>query len=198
VQPHEDPARWDELIAGVAPESVLVVIDRAMGAGVRAYCSAEDVWQETLAAAWRDRAQHRWEGPGPYRAWLLAIARNRIRDVARALSADKRGAGERPVLFSGMNLPEGASLSSVLPAGSVTPSRVAGHREQAAVLAKALDGLDDEFRDVVRLHLFEGRAMPDVARELSLEVHVARYRFRKGAAALAHAVRALRSSSAGR
>ncbi len=52
--------------------------------------SAEDIWQETLCMAWRDREKHRWQGPRSYRGWLLAIAKNRIRDAADRMDAKKR------------------------------------------------------------------------------------------------------------
>jgi RNA polymerase sigma factor (sigma-70 family) len=195
LPPHRDPARWDELIAGVSPETILVVIEREMGAALRAHCQPEDVWQETLAVAWRDRAQHDWTGTRAFRGWLVAIAKNRVKDVARAMTREKRGGDARPTLFSGMDVPEGATLSQLLPAGSSTPSRVAAHREEARIIAKALEALPEETREVVRLHLLEELKMDDVAARLGVAVHVARYRFLKGAEAYARALRSLRSGS---
>lgn len=195
--PHCDPARFDEVIASITPESILVVIERAMGETVRRWCGPEDVWQETLVCAWRDREQHRWEGPRAYRSWVITIAKNRIRDIARGLSREKRGGGEAPVLLSALAPSDGGSIASLLPAGSTTPSRVAGHLEQSRLLAASLDSLDDDVRDVVRLHLFEDRRMEDVARELGLSIDTAWRRFRKGAAAYARKLQSLRTQAGG-
>src|SRR5262245_4662315 len=134
LAPHRDPRRFDEVVAGVSPESLLVVIERAMGPLLRQLLTPEDVWQETLALAWRDGAQHAWTGPRAYRAWLVTIAHNRLRDLARTLTREKRGAGERPLLFSGIAPDASASLSALLPAGSTTPSRIAGASEQAQLM----------------------------------------------------------------
>jgi RNA polymerase sigma-70 factor (ECF subfamily) len=193
--PHCDPRRFDEVVASVSPESLLVVIEHCMGPALREQVTAEDLWQETLALAWRDRAQHTWTGARAFRAWLVTIAKNRIRDVARTLGRDKRGAGERPLLFSGIAADGSASLSALLPAGSTTPSRIAGAREQAQLIRAALAELPEELREIVRLHLFEEQTMGEVARALGITIDTAWYRFRKGAALYAQSLRVLRSQS---
>jgi RNA polymerase sigma factor (sigma-70 family) len=194
--PHCDAGRFDECVASVEPASLLVVIEREMGPAARSFCAPEDVLQETLAQAWRDREQHTWEGPRAYRAWLLAIARNRIRDIARTASRDKRGGGTSPVPFSGLAPASGGSLSDLLPAGSVTPSRVASAQEEARLLRDALESLPETLRDVVRMHHFEGLTVQAIAERLSVEHLVARHRFRKGLALFSEKLEFLRSRSA--
>lgn len=193
--PHRDPRRFDEVVASVSPESLLVVIERAMGPLLKDHCTPEDVWQETLALAWRDGAQHSWTGARAYRAWLITIANNRIKDLVRTLSREKRGAGERTLLFSGIAVDEARSLSALLPAGSTTPSRIASAGEQARIMREALAQLPPELGDVVRLHLFEERTMEEAARELGITIDAAWYRFRKGAELYARSLGALRSQS---
>ncbi len=195
LPPHCDPRRFDELIASISPESLLVVIERSMGPAVTAACSVEDIWQETLAVAWRDREQHSWNGPRDYRSWLITLARNRVRDLARTLSRDKRGGGERPVLFSGLEFGAVSALDQLLPAGSTTPSRVAGARERAHLMAEALAALPEELGDVVRLHLFEEQTMEAAAAALAITLDQAWYRFRKGSALYAKRLALLRSQS---
>ena len=162
---------------------------------MNAACSAEDIWQETLAVAWRDRAQHRWSGPRDYRSWLISIARNRIRDLARALGRDKRGGGERPALFSGLEVGGASRLEQLLPAGSTTPSRIASAREQAQLMGEALASLPAELGDVIRRHLFEEETMEAVAVALSVTLDQAWYRFRKGSTLYARRLAQLRSQS---
>ena len=91
VPPHEDSGYWDQLLESVGPASILVVIGSWLSPSLRAAISPEDIWQETLCGAWRDRSQHRWEGVGAFRKWLFKIARNRIRDANRRVQAAKRG-----------------------------------------------------------------------------------------------------------
>lgn len=189
--PHADAAQFDALVEAVGPESCLVVIARMMSAELLAWSSAEDLWQDALALAWRDRAQHRFEGVGAYRRWLLAIARNRARDLARQVGSEKRGAGRRAELFGEMR--DARALSSFLPPDSRTPSRIAGCAERAQRMREALASLPEELEPVVRLHLFEERTMESIADELGLHLAAAWRRFRKGAALYGAALEALRT-----
>lgn len=200
--PHADPAQFDAVIEAAGPDTAIAVIDRMMGVAVRGACEAEDVWQEALALAWRDRAQHVWQDVATYRRWLLAIARNRVRDIARAASREKRGGGARHALFSELGAPsagsEAASLSQYLPPGSVTPSRVAGARERSKIVLAALAALPDDLEPVLRLHLLEERPMEDVAGELGIGVSAAWHRYRRAAVLYAQRLRALRLDSRAR
>ncbi|MCE9635333.1 MAG: hypothetical protein K8T90_06455 [Planctomycetes bacterium] len=193
--PHADPSQFDLVIEAAGPDTAIAVVHRMMGASVLAYCAPEDVWQEALALAWRDREQHAWIDVSNYRRWLLAIARNRVRDIARSISREKRGGGAKHELFSEMGSPSGTSLSQMLPPGSVTPSRVAGARERSRIVLDALAALPDDVEPVLRLHLLEEKPMEEVAAELSIGVSAAWHRYRRGAALYAQRLRALRSVS---
>ncbi|MCE9635330.1 MAG: RNA polymerase sigma factor [Planctomycetes bacterium] len=180
LPPHMDPARFDALLESVGPEEILVIIARAMGPALRGRFEPEDVWQETLASAWKDRATHTWESPTAYRRWLVVIAKNRIHDLARAGSRLKRGGENATGLFSERKPAESVSLADVLPAGSVTPSRVAQHNERSRLMLAALDELPADVEPVVRLHLFEDRTMESIAEELGIHLAAAWRRLRKG------------------
>jgi RNA polymerase sigma factor (sigma-70 family) len=191
--PHCDPLQWDRLIESVGGDALLVVIEREMGRAVGLHSTAEDVWQETLALAWRDREQHSWESVRAYRAWLLAIARNQVAALARRMAADKRGGGEATGLFSDLTGGGAQPLSALQPAGSTTPSALAGARERSHILGEALASLPEDFEPVVRLYLFEERPMQQIADELGLGLAAAWYRFRKGSELYAQALEVLRT-----
>ena len=178
--PHTDPSRWDQIIEEVGPASVLVVIRSSMSKSLRVHCPPEDLWQETLVLAWRDRAQHCWQGSAAFRAWLFEIARNRIRDAARRIEAEKRGAGRRVAHFSELRGSQSGSLSALLPPDSVTPSRICLHVERASAMEKALAALPPELEPVVRMHLLEGLSMALIAERLGIGLSAAWHRFRKG------------------
>jgi RNA polymerase sigma factor (sigma-70 family) len=195
AEPHRDPARFDAVVEAAGPDSCIVVLEGWMGAAVRGWCQAEDVWQETLAVAWRDRGQHTWKGVRAWRGWVLGIARNRVTDIARRAAAEKRGGGVRHALFS--DLEGGGSgerrLSDFLPPGSSTPSRIASAKERSLRMQAALEGLSAEQRDVLRLYLFEERTMEDVAATLGISLSAAWGRFRRGSEAYAASLRDLDS-----
>ena len=181
---HSDSASdWERLIESVDPASLLLVIDRRMTAALKTVVTAEDILQESLLHAWRDRKRFEWQGIKSFRAWLLTIADHRIQDAADRTAADKRGGGRRDVPLAAYGGGGGATTTSDvpdLPAGSTTPSRLAAYREQAEVMRAALDDLPEEYRDIVRLRLFEHCALEEIAARLGLGASAVRHRFRKG------------------
>jgi len=175
------PQAWERLIESVKPASLLLVIEGRMGAGLKSALTAEDILQEALLHAWRDRERFEWRGVASFRAWLLGIIAHRILDAADRGSAGKR-AGSPVVAFSALD-GMGATTSageSGLPAGSTTPSRLASYREEAEVMRLALAGLPEEFREIVGLRLFEQCPLEEIAARLDLGVESVRHRFRKG------------------
>ncbi len=178
--PHQDPNAWDRLIERVGSGSILVLISSWMSMRLKQQLSAEDIWQETLCMAWRDREKHRWQGPRSYRGWLLAIAKNRIRDAADWMDAQKRGGDRRVETFSALVGSRDGSISALLPARSTTPSRIAQHAERAAAMAAALGSLPSELEQVVRLRLFEQLSMRCVAESLGIPLPTAKKRMLRG------------------
>ena len=177
VAPHRDPTEWGRLVESLDVASIFVVIGGWLSAKLRGEITAEDIWQETLWCSWRDREQHEWRNLAAWRAWLLSIARNRVRDAGRSLGRTKRG-GDRQIAPFSMLAAD--SVSSLLPPGSTTPSRVAGFRERARAMEIALDSLDEDLRTVVRMRLFEEIPMRAVAAELGLPLSTAKERLLRG------------------
>ncbi len=180
--PHQDPQAWDRLIESVGSVSILVLISSWMSKRLKQQLGPEDIWQETLGMAWRDRELHRWQGLRSYRAWLLGIAKNRVRDAAEWMEAKKRGGDRKVEAFSTLVGSGDGSISGLLPPGSTTPRRVAGHRERAVVMDVALCSLPSELQVVVRLRLFEQLSMSSVAERLGIPLPTAKKRMFRGAA----------------
>jgi RNA polymerase sigma factor (sigma-70 family) len=169
------------LIEAVKPASLLLVIERRMSLGLRRAQTAEDILQEALLHAWRDRLRFEWRGIGSFRAWLVTIIDHRIHDAADLSSAAKRDPGRPLVPFTARGA--GSTTTSPearYPAGSTTPSKLAMYREQAEAMRAALDGLPEELREVVGLRLFEQCPLEEIAARLGLGVEGVRHRFRKG------------------
>jgi RNA polymerase sigma-70 factor, ECF subfamily len=175
----ESPAAWDRLIEAVGPASLLAVIELRMGPALRRRCTAEDIFQETLLHAWRDRTRHDWRGLKCFRNWLLTIIDHRIHDLADQAQAQKRGGGRLVEVPISTGSESGSQWP--MPCDSTTPSRVAVYREQADAMRAALAALPDDVRDVLRLRLFEQLAVEEIAERLNLGVAAVRHRFRKGA-----------------
>lgn len=188
TEPHRDPTAWGQLVESLDAASVFVVIGSWLGPKLRGSVSVEDIWQETLWCSWRDRDQHDWRGLSAWRVWLLSIARNRVRDAGRMWGRTKRGGTHQTSTFSTMQRGH-ESVSSMLPPGSTTPSRVAGFRERARAMELALQGLEPELRDVVHLRLFEEMPMREVAEQLQLSLSTAKERLLRGVTSYRHRLR---------
>lgn len=201
ANPLSSPVAWNRLIESVKPASLLLVIERRMSSGLKGVQTPEDLLQDALLHAWRDRHQFEWRGLGSFRSWLLGIIDHRIHDAADRCSAQKRDAGGPVVAFSALG-GAGATTTSAesgFPASSTTPSRLASYREQAEVMRRALDGLPEEFREIVGLRLFEQRPLEEIAARLGVGVEGVRHRFRNGSELYVRRLRAAlgpRTSSA--
>lgn len=178
VAPHLSPTSWGELVDSIDAATIFVVIASWLGPNARAEISVEDVWQETLWMAWRDRHQHEWINLTRYRAWLLGIARHRVHDALRAAGRKKRGGPSQTARFSDIGGPD--TVGGVLPPRSTTPSRMASHFERARVLERTLGTLEPALRDVVRLRLFEELPMEAAAARLGIPLSTAKHRFVRG------------------
>lgn len=161
---------WNHLLAQARLAEILALLELRLGDDLRARISAEDLLQESLLQAWRDRASFTPRGEHSFQRWLVTLALNRLRDALEHHAAARRTPRAEQAVPSGVEF-----------ADSSTPSRAALRGEQAAAIRLALLAVPAEDRDVVRLRLLEERPMADVARELGLSESSARQRYRRGA-----------------
>jgi RNA polymerase sigma factor (sigma-70 family) len=176
--PHHTPASWGEVVDSIDAANVFVVISGWLGPQARAELSVEDIWQETLWMAWRDRHQHTWVNLSRYRSWLLGIAKNRIHDMVRAMARKKRGGSLRTARFS--DLGGSDTVNGILPPRSTTPSRIASNMERARTLERALTALEPDLSDMVRLRLFEELSTDEAAQQLGIPLSTAKHRLVRG------------------
>lgn len=164
------------------PASMLVAIRSRMGTELQRSLTPEDVWQETLLKAWQARGSFTWAGAPSFRRWLLTIADHCIADHRDRSHASKRDiAKTRPLADHGARDASAQAPQHGEPWSSTTPSRLAVASEQARLIAKALEALPDELREVVRLRLFEDLLIDEIAGRLGIGESAVRHRFRRGA-----------------
>jgi len=191
----DSPEEWDRLIEAMGVASLLVVIEQRMGTRLRRSAQPEDVLQDALLHAWRDRAKCEWRGLASYRSWFLSVIDHRLRDLAERESRLKRG-GDFSILRESDSTAHGEAARFLERLASTTPSRVAAFREQAQAMRSALAQLPDELEPVVRLRLFEELTSEEVADRLGLGLSAVKHRFRKGSRMYARLLRqALASGS---
>lgn len=106
----------------------------------------DDLVQETLVHAWRERA--RFRGESSLETWVLAIARNRAR--MRRRSESRREAVERAL----------TELDR-----APVPRDLLSDEELVARVRRALDGLDPAYSAVLVARYFDGRSVRSIAEE---------------------------------
>ena len=176
------PETWDRLIEAVHPPSLLVLLREWLSDRMALEVSPQDVLQEALLCAWRDRREVAWSGVAAFRRWLLCLARRRIRDLVDTVRARKRGGGVPPRPLHRVRTDTSSSSVFAGPVDHTTPSRIAQDREQAEAMRTALNALPDDLRPVLVLRLFEDLEIAEVAQQLGLGESAVRHRFRKAAA----------------
>jgi RNA polymerase sigma-70 factor, ECF subfamily len=125
-----------------------------------------DVVQEAFLRAHHCFGQFRGECEAEFIAWLRQVLASRIAELARHYySAQRRDVRLERELA--MDLDQSSrDLDRALVAPGSSPSQQASRREQAVVLADALEQLPPHYREVIILHQLEDRSFPDVARRM--------------------------------
>ncbi len=147
----------------------------------------QDFVQRALLDVLRDGPKFAIDDPAAFRALLARIVENTLIDRVRYLQREARDPRrERP-------LPGDSVLLLDAPARSVTAPDVHAERnEQQAWLRLALELLDPEDREAIRLRDWNGTSFAEVGRSLGLGEEAARKRYQRALPKLAEKLELLR------
>jgi RNA polymerase sigma-70 factor, ECF subfamily len=137
-----------------------------LGRQLRSKTDSADLVQETFLEAHRHFAAFRGGTEAEFVSWLRQILAGRLAKLARRyMGTQGRDVRlERDLLVA---LDESSQrLERGLAARQSSPSQQAAGREQAVLLAEALDRLPTAYREVLILRHLEGLSFPDVARRM--------------------------------
>lgn len=171
----DQPETWQELLSNIDPVGILFLIERRLGERLKGHIACEDVWQETLLIAWSARRRVDWRGLPAFRRWLITIAEHCIVNAARHSDLLRK-----PVLhtdFAVEGFPSGDAWGGLQ---STTASKVASLRELVDRMARAVDSLEPQWREVVVLCVHEQVGVSAAAQRLGLTLETCRYRLRQG------------------
>jgi RNA polymerase sigma-70 factor (ECF subfamily) len=137
-----------------------------IGQRLQGKVGASDVVQESFLEAHRHFDRFQGTSIGQLVRWLRQILAAKLADtVRRYLGAQGRDIRlEREI--EGALDQSSALLDRGLVAPDASPSQQAVRREQAVLLAAALDELPDDYREVLVLRHLEGLTFPEVARRM--------------------------------
>ena len=137
-----------------------------IGQRLQGKVDASDVVQETFLEAHQNFPRFRGASEAEFVGWLRQILAGNLADLLRrylgAKGRDVRLEREIQDAFDRSSI----LLDRGLVAPISSPSQQAARREQAVVLADALEQLPADYRDVLVLRHLEGLTFPEVARRM--------------------------------
>ena len=137
-----------------------------IGRRIQAKVDAGDIVQETFLEAHRQIAQFRGSSEAELTTWLRRILAGQIALVLRrflgTLGRDVKLERELAAQLDQSS----QALDGGLVASISTPSQHASRREQAVLLAEALDRLPEDYREVIILRHLEALNFSEVARRM--------------------------------
>lgn len=135
----------------------------------RSAFDVEDVLQVTYLEVFLRIRDFSSKGPGSFRAWLLRIAENNLKDAIRGLEAEKRPPRNKQVVLPRSD-ESYVTLFSMLGGTKSTPSKHMAKQDARSALEHALKQLPPDYETVVRLNDLEGKPAAEVAQIMNRTV----------------------------
>jgi RNA polymerase sigma-70 factor (ECF subfamily) len=129
-----------------------------------------DLVQETFLREHRDFARFRGTTEAEWAGWLRQILAARLGDLVRHYCGTRRRDVRLERELEGELDASSRVLDRGLAAKLSSPSNQASRREQAVLLAEALEKLPEDYREVLILHHLEECTFPEVARRMGRTV----------------------------
>jgi RNA polymerase sigma-70 factor (ECF subfamily) len=142
---------------------LLLIANRELDGRLRGKVGASDLVQETLLQAQMKFDQFRGGNENELLGWLRTILHNQLIDTSRRyLDADKRQVGRERTLTAGDN-----SGALPMPARAPSPRAELIGREESEALARALERLPEEYRQVILLRSWERFSFAEVGQRMN-------------------------------
>ena len=162
-------------------ERVRWIVRLRMGEELRSKLESMDLVQDVLLSALKD---FRYQDEGDFLRWLSRIAENRLRDNVDKLHADKRDI-RKEVRFDNYGpRTEGRSFGERGPVDATTPSVIMSRKEELDELARAIEELKPEYKEVIILTKIEGLSYKEISNRLGKSDEAVRKLFTRAMAAL--------------
>src|SRR5262245_56523253 len=141
-----------------------------IGRRLQGKVDASDLVQETFLQAHRNFGRFEGTSEGQFAQWLRQILAARVANLVRHFLGT-RGRDVRLEQELEQQLDHSAcQLVEALAAPVSSPSHQAARREQAVLVATALEQLPPDYRQVILLRHLEGLTFPEVARRMERSV----------------------------
>jgi RNA polymerase sigma-70 factor (ECF subfamily) len=150
----------------VYSERVRWMVRFRMGGELRSRLESMDLVQDTLIHAFNGLGGFTYKNEGDFVRWLSKIAENELRGNIKKLHAEKRDIRKEirldnygPTTIAGLAGNAASNKAS-------TPSVIMSRKEELDKLARVMDSLKSEYRDVIVLTKIEGLSYKEIAAKL--------------------------------
>jgi RNA polymerase sigma-70 factor (ECF subfamily) len=164
-----------------------VWVSLRMGPLLRSRLNPDDVVQETFLEAHRSLSDFRDRGGGSFRKWLFAVAENRIRDLHKYHTAQKRDPGRE--IRAAASTGTGRVLDRLV-ADTASPSSGAHRREQKDRVLDGIDRMPEPLREVLLLRAIAEWSYREIAERLGRSESSVKILFVRGLSRLREELRA--------
>ena len=160
-----DKSALNQLWAVYGPR-VLWLVRLRMGKELRSQLESMDMVQDVLVSALKDLGKFTYKNEGDFLRWLSRIAENRLRGQIDKLHANKRDIRKEVRLNRYRPTAEDSFIAALEGVDTTTPSSIMSKREELDKLARAIEALTPQYREVIVLTKIEGLSYKEIGDRL--------------------------------
>lgn len=153
-------------LCSIYSERVQWMVRLRMGRELRYRMESMDVVQDVLVNALKGLGDFEYKDEGDFVRWLSKIAQNALYDNLDKLHAHKRNINKELPLDGYRPTTTNRFVRNAGPVDITTPSVIMSRREDLARLAKAIDMLKPEYREVIVLTKIDGLSYSEIGEKL--------------------------------
>ena len=157
-----DESALEQLYRTYGPR-ILWLVRLRMGKELRTKLESVDLVQDVLFSAFKDLPNFTYKNEGDFIRWISRITENRLCDNLNRLHAVKRDIRREIPLDNNSPTLADSLAAAMEPIDATTPSAIVSKREDFEKLARAIDTLKPEYREVIVLTKIEGFSYKDIA-----------------------------------
>jgi len=169
---------------------ILWLVRFRMGKELRSKLESVDLVQDVLVSALQDLRGFTYKNEGDFVRWLSRITENKLRNYLDRLHADKRDIRREIRLNTRGPILEDSFAAAMEPIDNTTPSAILSKREEFDRLARAIDALKPDYRQVIVLAKIEGLPYREIGMKLGKSADAVRMLYSRAMAALTGAFEA--------
>ncbi|MFB0552885.1 MAG: sigma-70 family RNA polymerase sigma factor [Phycisphaerae bacterium] len=145
---------------------VLWIVRLRMGKELRSQLESMDLVQDAFVSALKDLGSFTYKNEGDFLRWLSRIAENRLRGHLHRLHANKRDIRKEVRVNNRRRITEDSFVAALEAVDTTTPSAIMSKREEFDKLARAIEALTPQYREVIVLTKIEGLSYKEIGDRL--------------------------------